>query len=178
MAELTAPRAGKLFATNRLHIIGRKNHGKTTLVLDLIRELTRRGLRVGTIKHSSHVHELDTPGKDSFRQRHAGAAPAAIVTSDLIGLYVPRDAQTDFYGLLTPMFGDCDLVLVEGHLEARGLKIEVWRATAGSSCLALEHDDIAAVVTDDPLEVSVPVWPRSDIAGLADRVLELTKTYP
>ena len=55
----------------------KNDRGKTTLLIELVEELTRRGVRVGTIKHSSHSHELDTPGKDSFRHRQAGATPAA-----------------------------------------------------------------------------------------------------
>ena len=47
---------------NRIHIIGRKNHGKTTLIVELIEEFTRLGLSVGAIKHTSHSHELDVPG--------------------------------------------------------------------------------------------------------------------
>ena len=43
----------------RLHIIGGKNHGKTTLVVELVEEFTRRGMTVGTIKHTHHQHELD-----------------------------------------------------------------------------------------------------------------------
>ena len=58
----------------RVHVIGGKNHGKTTLIMDLIRELTARGLQVGTIKHTHHKHELDIPGKDSYRHRESGAS--------------------------------------------------------------------------------------------------------
>ncbi len=116
----------------RIHIVGRKNNGKTKLVMDLVGEMVRRGLRVGTIKHSPHNHELDVPGKDSFRQREAGANPAAIVTQQLIGLFAPRDPDGDVYERLGAMFADCDLVLVEGDIEADGMKIEVWRETVGT----------------------------------------------
>ena len=162
---------------NWIHIVGRQNHGKTTLLVELIGELSGRGFRVGTVKHSSHVHELDTPGKDSFRHREAGANPAAIVTKDLIGVYMPRDPNADFYDRLAPMFTGCDLVLVEGDLQGPGLKIEVFRAAVGGDCLALTHPEIQAVVTDDPLEVSVPVLPRSDVPSVADYVLR-THTAP
>ena len=47
--------------SNYVHIVGRKNHGKTTLVVDLIAEFCRRDVRVGTIKHSCHQHDLDDP---------------------------------------------------------------------------------------------------------------------
>ena len=159
-----------------IHIVGRRNHGKTTLLVELVEELTRRGVRAGTIKHSSHSHELDTPGKDSFRHRQAGASPVAIVSKDLIGVYLPRAADTDFYDCLAGMFAGCDLVLVEGHLEGPGVKIEVWRQAVGGSPLAAERDDVVAVVSDDPISLDVPVWSRKDLAGLADQVLALSKS--
>ncbi|MCC6125725.1 MAG: molybdopterin-guanine dinucleotide biosynthesis protein B [Pirellulales bacterium] len=154
-----------------LHIVGRKNHGKTALMLELIEEFSRRGLRVGSIKHSSHAHDLDQPGKDSYRHRQAGANPAAIITSELIGVYRAREPGDDFYSRLEPLFDDCDLVLVEGHLEHSGPKIEVWRASVGGSCLAAEVKDIIAVVSDDALPLTVPVWPRRGVPLIADRIL-------
>ncbi len=158
----------------RIHIVGRKNHGKTAVIIDLVGELRRRGLRVGTIKHSSHDHELDTPGKDSFRHRQAGASPVSVVTTDLIGLYVPRCKDLDFFEQLAPMFAGCDLVLIEGHIEGSGIKIEVWRQAIDGPCIASEREDIAAVVTDDPLELGIPVWRRDNVAALADRILAIS----
>ncbi|MDC0936360.1 molybdopterin-guanine dinucleotide biosynthesis protein MobB, partial [Pirellulales bacterium] len=64
----------------RVHIVGRKNHGKTTLIVELIGELRGRGLRVAAIKHTSHAHDLDTPGKDSHRHGEAGAAVVGILS--------------------------------------------------------------------------------------------------
>ena len=45
-----------------LAIVGRKHHGKTTLVGELAAELTRRGHRVMTVKHGSHTFNLDPQG--------------------------------------------------------------------------------------------------------------------
>ena len=154
-----------------LHIVGGKNHGKTTLIVELVGELTGRGLRVGTIKHTSHTHDLDTPGSDSYRHRQAGAVPAAIVTRDLVGVFFPR--PEDLYQQLSPLLAGCDLVLVEGHMGHAGPKIEVWRESFGTPCLAGSRKDILALVTDDPAEVGVPVWPRSDVRFVTDRVLDL-----
>ncbi len=161
-----------------IHVVGRRNHGKTMLLVELLEELARRGVRTGTIKHTSHVHELDTPGKDSFRHRQAGADPVAVVSKDLIGVYLPRDPRADFYACLTGIFTECDLVLIEGHLDGPGAKIEVWRQAVGGAPLAAERSDITAIVSDDPVSLDVPVWPRSDIAALADRVLALSSRTP
>lgn len=158
-----------------IHIVGRKNHGKTTLVVDLVREFCRRGVRVGTIKHSRHAHELDTPGKDSHRHRQAGGNPAAILTKDSIGVFLHRTEGDDCYQRLAPLFADCELVLVEGDIEAGGINVEVWRQAVGTPCLAAERADIAAVVTDDHPAVAVPIWPRTGVARLADLVRVLAR---
>jgi molybdopterin-guanine dinucleotide biosynthesis protein B len=160
---------------NRIHIVGRKNHGKTTLIVELLHELRARGVRVGSIKHSSHIHELDTPGKDSHRHRQAGAEPASIVTPDSIGLFLPRPT-TPVYDLLEPLYADCELVVVEGHIEAVGTKIEVWRAAMGTPCLATVHTDIRAVISDDQPPVSTPVWPRGDVTRIVDRIVVLCRS--
>jgi len=157
---------------NRIHIVGRKNHGKTTLVVELAQEFRRRGIRVGTIKHSRHVHELDTPGKDSHRHRAAGGQPAAVITGDSVGVFLSRDGR-DEYERLEPLYADCQIVLVEGDIEAAGVKVEVWRAEKGAACLAAEWANISAVVSDDRADVSVPVWPRSNVALLADKLWDL-----
>jgi len=156
-----------------IHIVGRQNHGKTTLIVELVEELSRRGIAVGTIKHSGHAHELDTPGKDSYRHRQAGARPAAVIAEQLIGLWLPRDAAADPYATLAPMFAGCQLVLVEGDLDRAGIKVEVWRQAAGGTCLAATRPGIRAVVSDDPLDVGIPLWPRRDVAALAMRLLDL-----
>ncbi len=156
----------------RIHIVGKKNHGKTRLIEELVQELTRMGLAVGTIKHSSHHHELDTPGKDSYRHRLAGAAPAAVVTPELIAVYWFR-TRDDFYGRLEPLFASCQIVLVEGHIDSSAKKIEVWRKAAGGYPLAATRSDIAAIVTDDPVDVAVPCWPRHPTYAVAEKLCEL-----
>lgn len=159
---------------NKVHIVGRKNHGKTNLVVELVKELLRRGYAVGTIKHSGHRHELDTPGKDSHLQRLAGASPAAVVTGDLTAVFMPLADSTDVYKKLSPLYDECDIVLIEGDRFGEGLKIEVWRREVGTSPLAMDSADITVVVTDDRLGgVSAQIWPREDVTVIADKVLDL-----
>lgn len=47
--------------------------GKTTLLTRVFSHLISRGLRVFTIKHAHQEFDLDTPGKDSWQRRQAGA---------------------------------------------------------------------------------------------------------
>ncbi len=160
------------------HIIGGKNQGKTMLAVELIEEFTRRGLRVGSVKHSSHKHELDTPGKDSHRLRMAGANPSCIISGRLHATYMEPSPQEASYEQCFPFLERCDLIVVENDKSAKGFKVEVWRKEGGTPPLALERDDVKAVITDDPIDFSAEIWPRGDIARLADLALELLETYP
>jgi molybdopterin-guanine dinucleotide biosynthesis adapter protein len=161
---------------NRLHVIGGKNHGKTTLVVELVREFAKRGLRVGTIKHTHHQHELDVPGKDSYRHRAAGAAPVGILSPSMCAVFMPTDEvnrlEQDRYAILAPIFSRCPLVLVEGDSQTTAAKVEVWRSELETPLLAAHDKSILAVVTDDVPPLEAETLRRSDLAGLANWILE------
>jgi len=159
----------------RIHVIGRKNHGKTQLVVELVEQFASRGLHVGTIKHTHHRHELDTPGKDSHRHRTAGAEAVGILSRTMSAVFLPAaEAQEDAdrYASLAAAFSGCDLVIVEGDSQTNAPKIEVWRAALGVEPLAAHDKTILAVVTDDPLPIPAVIHSRGDIPKLANWILE------
>jgi molybdopterin-guanine dinucleotide biosynthesis protein B len=56
-------------------VSGFKKSGKTAVVEGLVRELVKRGYRVGTIKHIREKEfSMDSPGKDTWRHAKAGAS--------------------------------------------------------------------------------------------------------
>ena len=59
-------------------VVGWKNSGKTTLMVGLIGELTRRGYAVSVIKHAHAKFEIDHEGRDSYKMREAGACQVAL----------------------------------------------------------------------------------------------------
>ncbi len=160
----------------RIHIVGRKNSGKTTLVCDLVRELTARGLRVATIKHTHHRHELDTPGKDSHQHCEAGAAAVGILSPHMTAMFMPakREERGECrYARFESLFADCDLILVEGDLHAAADRIEVWRNTLSERPYATADLAIVAVVSDDRVTgIGCPTWLRHPISDVADRLLK------
>lgn len=167
----------------RIHIIGGKNHGKTTLVVELVQHLTALGKRVATVKHTHHRHELDTPGKDSYRHRQAGAHVVGVLSRDLQAIYVPLQNQDESqldarYDNFAPMMDGCDMVLVEGDTKTSAMKIEVWRAERGTEPLAVADRSILGVVTDDNLTLDRPIWPRRDVAALAHILITLLDDTP
>ena len=67
--------------TRIVSIVGRKDAGKTTLVVALAGEFIRKGRRVMTIKHASHPVDVDRAGTDSYRHFHEGKAERTLVVA-------------------------------------------------------------------------------------------------
>lgn len=155
-------------------IAGFKNAGKTTLVVELVRELTSRGLRLATVKHAHHEFDIDQPGKDSYRHREAGASEV-IVASSRRWAHVKElaDATEPDLNELLRHIGDVDLVLVEGYKRGAHPKLEVRRSGQDSPLLADSQTNICAIVSDGAVGgAPVPILPRADVPGVADFILE------
>ncbi len=152
-------------------IAGWKNSGKTTLAERLIKEFTRRGLRVATIKHAHHDFAIDAGDTDSARHRRAGAVQVAIVSSVRWAIVnelrqAPEPGLEDVIASIDP----CDLIIVEGYKRAPLPKIEVRRTTsAGSQPLAFEDAHIIAIAADHTVEgAALPVFRLDDVVTIAD----------
>ncbi len=159
-----------------IHIIGHGGTGKTTLIVDLIAELTQRGIRVGTLKHSTHVHELDKPGKDTYLHRKAGASPVTMMTKELCAVYLPRTEQTTPQKLLETYYTDVDLVLIEGWISGPYPKVEFYRKKIERQPLFKTIDNVRALVCDVFTDrCDIPILPRDNVAAIADFILSLTK---
>lgn len=165
----------------RVHVIGRKNSGKTTLICELIRTLSQQGIQVGSIKHTPHQHEFDQPGKDSHRHRAAGACAAGIICPEAAAVFWTIPAAYDReqrYAALLRMYTACDIVLVEGDTQTVAPKVEVWRSEVGVAPFAAEGLAVHAVISDDAPGVDLEVWPRADLDGLSRNLLRLASRSP
>ncbi|WP_052475809.1 molybdopterin-guanine dinucleotide biosynthesis protein B [Cohnella kolymensis] len=127
-----------------LQVVGYKNAGKTTLTVELIRSLTARGLRIGTVKHDGHDFEPDAPGKDTWRHRQAGAHVTAISSAHRTAWYVER--PTEIAELLGSMRDHgLDGVIAEGFKTAPYPKIVLLRDEGDADLLQLPNLVAAAV---------------------------------
>jgi molybdopterin-guanine dinucleotide biosynthesis protein B len=152
-------------------IAGWKNSGKTTLVMRLVEEFTRRGLRVATIKHAHHQFEIDDKDTDSARHRRAGASQVAIVSSRRWAVVSELgDAPEPSLAEVAGKLGPCDLIIVEGYKSAPIPKIEARRrASASGDKLSRSDRNVVAVASDHAAgDEQVPVFGLDDIAAIAD----------
>ena len=151
---------------------GWSGSGKTTLIEKLIPRFARSSLRVSLIKHAHHTFDVDQPGKDSYRHRHAGAAEVLVTSSrrwvlmhELRG--APEPALDAHLARLAP----CDLVIVEGFKHAPIPKLEVWRRATGEPLLHPNDEHIVAVASDTKVETRLPVLDLNDEAMIASFIL-------
>ena len=88
-------------------VVGFKKSGKTTLVLELARELTARGRKVAAVKFTHHGLDLDGTDTSRFAQECVSVAGIGPKTTTLLWNSA-RHLQDIF-----PLLG-ADIVLVEG----------------------------------------------------------------
>ena len=115
-------------------IVGWKSSGKTTLIERLIAILTRRGLRIATIKHSHHALRPRDGATDGERHARAGALDVAVIGTEQWELSgQARSPPVPGLQDLAARLGPADLILVEGFKSAPIPKIEVRRQTTDAT---------------------------------------------
>jgi len=151
--------------------VGRSNSGKTTLIERVIPELVRAGYRVATVKHAGHGFDLDTEGKDSWRHKRAGASSVIVMSRGSLAMFadVPEEMKVEE---IRDRFldGSYDLIIAEGWKSEGYLKIVVIREQVGE--VPVSPDGLLAVVSDKPVDLSVPVLDLNDVTGVAALIIK------
>jgi molybdopterin-guanine dinucleotide biosynthesis protein B len=151
---------------------GWSGSGKTTLIERLIPLFVARGLKVSLIKHAHHTFDVDQPGKDSYRHRHAGCTEVLVSSSRRWALvHELRGAPEPGFAELLERLLPCDLVLIEGFKRERVPKLEVYRAATGEPLLHPQDHDIVAIATDRRLDSKLPQFDLDDAPAIASFIL-------
>jgi molybdopterin-guanine dinucleotide biosynthesis adapter protein len=157
-----------------ISVVGYSGAGKTTLMEKLIGEMTRRGYRVGSIKHDVHGFEMDKPGKDSWRHKQAGACTTVISSPRQIGMVtdVDHDHNPDE---LRKFFDHMHVILTEGYKKQNRPKVEIFRSENHDAPLCRSDDNVFAIMSDIPVGLKARRFTLEDVAGLVDFIVERFK---
>jgi molybdopterin-guanine dinucleotide biosynthesis protein B len=156
-----------------LAISGYSGSGKTTLIEKVIPCLVKEGLRVSLIKHAHHEFDIDTPGKDSWRHRHAGATEVMVSSSKRWALmHELRGAAEPSLEEQLKHLSPCDLVIVEGWKHHPMPKIEVHRKLADKPMLFTADPHVVAIATDEHLATALPQFALDDAEGVARFIIQ------
>jgi molybdopterin-guanine dinucleotide biosynthesis protein B len=153
-------------------VVGASNSGKTTFMEQLIPEIRRRGYGVGTLKHDVHGFEMDREGKDTWRHRKAGARTIAIASPLMLAAIRETDEEMPLEQIAGRFFWDEDILLTEGYKHSRFPKIEVFRSAVEAKPICGPQDNLLAIVTEDQVELDIPVFRFGKVSGVADLIEE------
>jgi molybdopterin-guanine dinucleotide biosynthesis protein B len=135
----------------------------------LINELSKRGYRVATIKHSHHTVELDQRGKDTWRHQQAGATLSIISSPGAVAVFGKADRELTVEELCTMFIHDVDLILAEGYKGSNYPKIVVVDNEKVDMAGWVE---VKAIVSHQPLDISVPVFRPTDVMGIVKFLID------
>lgn len=156
--------------------------GKTTLLKKLIPQLRESGLRIGLVKHTHHDMDVDTPGKDSYELRKAGAYQTLVVSQERFALMTetPGGAEPDLMQLAARFdTRELDLILVEGFKGESVPKIALFRDVTDRPYQTLLDEFVIAFASDKPrLDVTVPQLDINNITAIRDFIVSWLEHHP
>ncbi len=153
--------------------VGPSGSGKTTLIEKIIKELSSRNLRVGTIKHHLKTLEVDHEGKDSWRHKVAGAKAVVIATPGGTAAIRSEDKEPDLTEIAERYLFDVDIVLAEGYKSANVPSIVVVREETRKELDLSVIRKPVAVMTDCDIDTgAVPRYSLDDTDTIAEFIAE------
>jgi len=146
-------------------VVGYSGAGKTKIVEGLVRELSKRGHRVATIKHmAEREFSIDHPGKDTWCHARAGARTVISLAPRELATIEKRKAKLDE---VLRRLERLDFVIIEGFKGLKNLaKIVAARNKADLHKLADEFT-IASV---GGRKTGLPAFDLKHMKRLADLV--------
>jgi len=155
-------------------VIGYKNTGKTQVVEALVRELTARGYRLGTIKHTLEDAPLDTPGKDTWRHMKAGAGSTAILSENSTAFFHRKSFKVSD---ALKYLGEIDFLVFEGFKTLKTVS-RIIVIDKPSDVDLINGLEIALIPNHLKIETTkdIPLIPIEQIEKLSDLVEK--KAFP
>ena len=123
---------------------------KQRLIEKIIPNLTKKGLKVATIKHDGHDFECDVEGTDTFRHIKSGAIGTAIFSKNKF--MVIKEEKNITEKELVNNFKDADVILLEGFKYSDYPKLEIVRK-GNSTESVCKKDTLIALVSDFDIKV-------------------------
>ena len=162
-----------------ISIVGKSGSGKTTLIEKLLPEFTRRGYRIGTVKHHLHDFDVDQEGKDSWRHARAGAKTVVIASPHKLAMVKKTASDISFEEMGAKFFYDVDFVIAEGYKTGHQYKVEVFRSTVHEKPLFTKNESLLAIVSDTSIDTGIPCFGLEEIVPLVDFLEKtLLKKHP
>jgi len=117
-------------------IYGYSNSGKTSLVTELIKDLTEKEYDVCTIKHTPKDISIGPGKKDTSRHIASGSKLTVFSTGTETDFCFPDEIKLGHIVEIIGETGDCDIVLAEGYKGSSIPKIAVGKIDEKENTIA------------------------------------------
>lgn len=145
--------------------------GKTTLIEALIKIFKSRNYTIGILKYDVKKFEIDKEGKDSYSFSQAGADNVIIASSKKLAMIQSLKEEKTIEEIVN-LFGDLDIILIEGFKNNDYPKIEVHRKGIDNNLVCKNPDfnieSFIAVASDETVDVHIPILNLNDAVSIAD----------
>ncbi|MCC7553728.1 MAG: molybdopterin-guanine dinucleotide biosynthesis protein B [Methanobacteriaceae archaeon] len=105
-----------------ISVVGKKNSGKTSLTIKIIKELKKRNYKVATIKDSHHKMEMDRENTDTWKHKEAGSE-IIIGVGETSFINIQERLSLERLLFLIKILEEPDFVVIEGFKEYKYSKI-------------------------------------------------------
>ena len=95
-------------------IYGKSNSGKTTLITNIIKQLSNEGFNIATVKITDKKIEIDTKGKDTWRHAQAGSKLVGLSSQKETDLIIKKSLNISEMLRIINQIDKYDLIIVEG----------------------------------------------------------------
>jgi len=149
---------------------GPSGSGKTELICRLVAHWRLASRRVAIIKHTHHTPRPDTPGKDTWRFREAGAALVGLASPGLLVLSQTFPDDPPLAAILRRLPPGIDLIVLEGYKSSPVPKLVL----VPEGRLPEEFQEwprVVGYVSDRQVPAPGPVFGRNQVADIAAFIL-------
>ena len=155
-------------------LLGASALGRSSFVEDLIHAFRFDGWSVSTIKRAPDGFDLDQPGKGSYARREAGCREVMLVGDKRLVLMQefgadPEPSLDSLLARLAPV----DVVIAQGFKTATIPTVEVCVPSSGRTSRWPGNKNIVALVSDEPIDTSLPRFRVDDLSALVDHLAKV-----
>ncbi len=127
-------------------VYGNSDSGKTTLIVHLVRQLTKEGYRVATMKQTKKEISIDTENKDTWRHYTAGAHLVVFSSPCETDFLFHKTMSTREIVRRISEFGGFDCILIEGVDDPAIPKIQIGPGKKRTNTIASYKGNLKEII--------------------------------
>jgi len=124
---------------------GESNTGKTTIIIDIIKHFSEKGLKIASIKISDKKISIDTEGKDTWKHINSGSDLTVFSSKIETDFLLKKTYKLNDILNNINQFGIYDLIIVEGANDEKTPKIRIGNIKKRENTIKTFSGDVSEI---------------------------------